>query len=350
MGTTYRGFENEHRLLKLLGKEGILHDVVNEVNNEKNEFWMGMRNKNTVMIYYKGGKILEISPTGLLSFDNNYIKEEERNKIPGVFNDVGDWLSKKEIIKEAISKRQQGEEGKQGREKIVQQEIMVKNNKNIKSDWFLVDMEYSSVKNAKKYGRFDMIALSREKNERGKHTIGIIELKAGIGAIDGVKAKRDSNDKKIIIGVKERGSGIDGHIKKVYDFLYDSNANTNLENLRKEIATIISNYHDLGLNYSMPKINEEDISSEPQDVKFIIMCADITPAEKKETIKKIRRAIFENEPKASKLCLESKFAWGSSFDKKFSNLNILLSIVDKEREIKNDDLIKLKKWEGKSIW
>lgn len=338
MGTTYRGFEKKHKLLKLLGKEGTLHDVINEVNDEKNKFWMGMRIKNTAMIYYMGGKILEISPTGLLSFDNNYIEKEERNNFPPNFNDVNDWLSKKEKIKEAVYKRQLGE-----REKVVQQEIMINNNKNGLSDWFLVDMEYSSVKNAKKYGRFDMIALSREKNERGKHTIGIIELKAGIGAIDGVKAKRDSNDKKTIIGVKERGSGIDGHIKKVYDFLYDSNANTNLENLRKEIATIISNYHDLGLNYSMPKINEEDISSEPQDVKFIIMCADITPAEKKETIKKIRRAIFENEPKASKLCLESKFAWGSSFDKKFSNLNILLSIVDKEREIKNDDLIKLKK-------
>jgi len=338
MGTTYRGFEKKHKLLKLLGKEGALHDVINEVNDEKNKFWMGMRIKNTAMIYYMGGKILEISPTGLLSFDNNYIEKEERNNFPPNFNDVNDWLSKKEKIKEAVYKHQLGE-----REKVVQQEIMINNNKNGLSDWFLVDMEYSSVKNAKKYGRFDMIALSREKNERGKHTIGIIELKAGIGAIDGVKAKRDSNDKKIIIGVKERGSGIDGHIKKVYDFLYDSNANTNLENLRKEIATIISNYHDLGLNYSMPKINEEDISSEPQDVKFIIMCADITPAEKKETIKKIRRAIFENEPKASKLCLESKFAWGSSFDKKFSNLNILLSIVDKEREIKNDDLIKLKK-------
>jgi len=341
MGTTYRGFENEHRLLKLLGKEGILHDVVNEVNNEKNEFWMGMRNKNTVMIYYKGGKILEISPTGLLSFDNNYIKEEERNKIPGVFNDVGDWLSKKEIIKEAISKRQQGEEGKQGREKIVQQEIMVKNNKNIKSDWFLVDMEYSSVKNAQNYGRFDMIALSREKNKNGKYTIGIIELKAGIDAINGVEAKRDSNNK--IIGIDGKGSGIDGHIKKVYDFLYDNNAKSNLENLRKEIATIISNYYDLGLNYSIPKINVDDISADPQDVAFVLMCADIVPEEKNEAIKKIRRVIFEKEPGASELCLESKFAWGSSFDEKFDNLNISLSIVDKEREIKNDDLIELTK-------
>ena len=342
MGTTYRGFEDEHRLLKLLGKDGALHDVVNEVNNEKNQFWMGMRNKNTVMIYYMGGKILEISSTGLLSFDNNYINEEERSKISGDFNDLGDWLSKKEKIKEAISKRQQGGGGKQGKEKIVQQEIMINNNKNVKSDWFLVDMEYSSVKNAKKYGRFDMIALSREKNESGKHTIGIIELKAGIDAINGVKAKRDSNGKEII-GVKERGSGIDGHIKKVYDFLYDSNAKTNLENLRKEITTIISNYHDLGLNYSIPEINEEDISVVPQDVNFIIMCADITPAEKNETIKKIRRVIFENEPGASELCLESKFSWGSSFDEKFGNLNISLSIVDKEREIKNDDLIELTK-------
>lgn len=341
MGTTYRGFENEHRLLKLLGKEGVLHDVVNEVNNEKNEFWMGMRNKNTVMIYYMGGKILEISSTGLLSFDNNYINEEERNKIPGDFNDVGDWLSKKEKIKEAILKRQQGGAGKQGREKIVQQEIMIKNNKSNKSDWFLVDMEYSSVKNAKKYGRFDMIALSREKNKRGKYTIGIIELKAGIAAINGVGAKRDSNNK--IIGIEGKGSGIDGHIKKVYDFLYDNNAKSNLENLRKEIATIISNYYDLGLNYSIPKINVDDISADPQDVEFIIMCADIVPEEKNEAIKKIRRVIFENEPGASELCLESKFAWGSSFDEKFGNLNILLSIVDKEREIKNDDLVELTK-------
>ena len=48
------------------------------------------------MIYYMGGKILEISPTGLLSFDNNYIEKEERNNFPPNFNDVNDWLSKKE--------------------------------------------------------------------------------------------------------------------------------------------------------------------------------------------------------------------------------------------------------------
>lgn len=342
MGTTYRGFENGHRLLKLLGKEGALHDVVDEVNNEKNEFWMGMRINNSAMIYFMGGKILEISATGKLSFDNNYIKgEEESNKLSCDFKEIGAWLSKKDKIKEAISKHQQGEGKKGEREKIVQQEFMVNNNKNMRSDWFLVDMEYSSKKNAKKYGRFDMIALSREKNERGKYTIGIIELKAGTDAFNGVGAKRDS--RKNIIGIDEKGSGIDGHIKKIYDFLYDDNAKSNLETLRKEIATIISNYYDLGLNYSIPKINEEDISTEPQDVKFIIMCADIVSGEKTEVMKKIRRVIFENEPGASELCLESKFAWGPSFDKKFNDLNVFVSFVGNEREIKNVNLMKLTK-------
>ena len=125
MGTTYRGFEKKHKLLKLLGKEGKINDVINEVNDEKNKFWMGRRIKNTAMIYYMGGKILEISPTGLLSFDNNYIEKEERNNFPPNFNDVNDWLSKKEKIKEAVYKHQLGE-----REKVVQQEIMINNNKN----------------------------------------------------------------------------------------------------------------------------------------------------------------------------------------------------------------------------
>lgn len=335
MAKGYRGLTENHYLLKLLGAGGKLHSVIEKVNAD-NKYWLGMRD-NRVMLYYMGGKILEISAKGNLSFDDKYLKHSNISNIGALFAKISDWEKNEQILRNTIYNFQSSSHN----EKIAQQEIMLENNKTKDAEWFLVDMEYSVP--GISYGRFDMIAISKKKDKSGKYRIALVELKSGTDAFGGAKAIRDHNKK--IIDIERYGSGIAGHINNFYEFLYGPKAATTVKNLAKEIATIIKNYNELGIDTPFLDLRESDINIEPVCVECIILCTDVDLKNTDAAYHKARRFIFKNEYKSSELCLESDFCWNKNkeFDQKYGKLVLHISIVDKERVIKRNNFKQLKK-------
>lgn len=333
MAKGYRGLQKGHYLLKQLSAGGDYHIIVNKANNDK-IYWLGIRD-NKVMLYYMGGKILEIGEKGDLSFDAHYLAGDTSYTIGSRFKTIGDWLENENILIDAISDFQKSGHN----EKIAQQKIMIGNNSSDAAEWFLVDMEYSVP--GVSYGRFDMIAVSKEKDESGRHKIALIELKSGTGAFSGARAERNNNND--IIGLKSYGSGIAGHINNFYEYLHGQNAQNNLNNLAKEIAMIINNYNEIGITTPFSGFNAANINTDTKSVECVIMCVNIKKKEKEYAYKKCRRFIFENEEKQSKLCLESKYCWDKAFISKFGKLNLYFSAVDKKRVIKRSDFIQIQR-------
>lgn len=309
MKSDLRGLGEHHSLIEQLSNGGELYSITEKLKNEK-EYWMGIRN-NKVMIYYMGGKILDISSSGLLGFDPKYIAHyDNKIKIGKRFANAEDWLSKEKLLKSAIHSYQTNYNKN---EKIAQQEIILENNNSQNSEWYFVDMEYSVP--GISYGRFDMIAISKRQDELGKYQIMLVELKTGTNAFGGA-------------GEDTYGSGIAGHINNFYKFLYGESGKQNILRLAKEITTIMANYNALGLNNAGLNFALEDIDVAPENVKCVILCTDIKEKEKAQT--QASKYIF-NFKGASKWSLEKK--WGNSFEERIKKLNVDLSIVDKERVI-----------------
>lgn len=331
----YRGLPQNHSLLKNLCADGELHSIVEKVK-KGSKYWLGIRD-NKVMIYYLGGKISEISANGSISISNGYLKKEKYKNVKHKNLSLEEFEEIEEILKEEISEIQSTRHN----EKITQQEIMINNNKTKEAEWFLVDMEYSVT--GIRYGRFDMIALSKEKDETGKYRIALIELKSGTNAFGGVSAVRD--DRNEIVGIRNYGSGIAGHINNFYEFLCGKKSSYTIKNLAKEIVTIIENYNEIGIVTPFKNVTESEINTDIKSVECIILCTDIKKDKKEEAYRKARRYIFKNEHGASKLCLESDFCWNTDgqFCQKYNNLKLYISVVDKERVIKRADFRELKK-------
>ena len=113
-------------------------------------------------------------------------------------------------------------------EKQAQSKLVLLNNENEKSNWFCIDVEYiKQFRNQKEKdqsefnGRFDIIALSKEK----PHRVALIELKYGSGAIGGK-------------------SGIYKHVE---DFSRFSDKGFFEGHLKQEIIEIIKSLIELGL-------------------------------------------------------------------------------------------------------
>lgn len=335
MAKGYRGLPEEHFLLKQLCCDGEFHNIVEKIKSG-NKYWLGIRD-NKVMLYFMGGKILEVSAMGKLSFDEKYLDGVNRTNIGSTFKTIAHWEQNEKILSDAISKFQKSGHN----EKIAQQEIMIENNNAKDSEWFLVDMEYSVP--GISYGRFDMIALSKEKDENGKYKIALVELKSGMEAFGGASSIRDN--KNNIVGIKSYGSGISGHINNFYEFLYGEKAPKTVENLAQEIVTIVRNYNEIGIQTPYNNIDQDEINTNVDSVECLILCTDIDPTKKDAAYHKARRFIFKGEKGASVLCLESDFCWNKNglFEQKYDRLKLYISIVDKERVIKRTEFRELKK-------
>ncbi len=140
-------------------------------------------------------------------------------------------------------------------EKKAQSKLVILNNQNKKSNWFCIDVEYVKAfdnqleKDESEFnGRFDIIALSKEK----PHRTALIELKYGNNAIGG-------------------NSGIYKHIEDFSKFCQKGFFG---EHLKHEIIDIIKSQIKLGIEvpFELPKLNS--ILSEPE---FYFITLDNNP-------------------------------------------------------------------------
>ena len=209
--------------------------------NHKDELFIGVRN-DYLNLYYNCDSIAKIEYKNSAIYceiDKFYLDglsskgKEKRYKITP--NQICEQYEK---IKENSDK-------KTTNEKKAQSKLVLLNNRNEKSKWFCIDVEYVKAFNnqsekdkAEFNGRFDIIALSKEK----PHKVALIELKYGSGSIGGE-------------------SGIYKHIK---DFSEFCNKRFFEKHLKQEIIEIINSqiYLDIEVPFELP--NLESILPEPE--------------------------------------------------------------------------------------
>lgn len=160
-------------------------------------------------------------------------------------------LSPEEIVK-SFEKIKKNSDVRSTPEKKAQQALVSANNANKDSGWVCVDIEYrqstktqTTLDEAEQFkGRFDIVALSKEK----PHRIAIIELKYNDSAIGG-------------------NSGVVKHLKDFHKF----NNDICIENLKNEIKIQLDNLTELEILTDAPSI--EDMNNDfASDLEFYMIC------------------------------------------------------------------------------
>ncbi len=225
--------------------------------------------------YYLGGK--------------HYSNKEKRHRI------------EPEKITEQNKKIKENSDKKSTQEKVAQSKLFILNNSNIDSKWFCIDVEYvkqfNNAEDKKKSdfnGRFDIIALSKEK----PHRVALIELKYGSGAISGA-------------------SGIYKHVQDFSNFIEKGFFKGHL---RQEIIKIIKSQLDIGISVPFTLPNENNILS--PDFYFITLDNN-AKTDKASTPKQTMAGyLFKNKRwnckrLSTKYCVERDFGDITKKDNKF---------------------------------
>ena len=277
------------KMIEKIKKSPEVYAYIQSLIQEKADMFVAIR-ENYLNIYYLGASLAKIR------FDEkNSIVFELHKKYMGLDEDgymCLSWEKHKEYldkIKENISriafnsdKKQNSEESKHGkitREKICQQWII--NNNNMKDgDWYYVDMEYTMKEVPS--GRFDMIAVKRNVNEKGQHQVALVELKIGNSSYPSMNGKLYAIHEAEYKDIKEHslyayqtketyvsfGSGLVGHLCDYMRFLNGKH----YENLRQEIVCQIESLKELGIlseNNKISEIKNSKMLSDRPEIYFV---------------------------------------------------------------------------------
>ena len=263
----------------------------------REDLFLGVRNEY-INLYYKAASVCKLKSGLNCEVAKKYIFGEGKKYTTVSIETI---LEKYECIKNAID----GIASTRADEKKAQQQLIYLNNSNGDSKWFCIDIEYVKERNHKgetTYGRFDIIAISKEK----PHIVALIELKYGSKAIGGK-------------------SGILKHVKDYANFIRDQ---IFLTHMRKEIAAIVESLN--WLNACNIKIdNENDIACVPE-FYFITL-----NNEDNKALKTMRRYVLQNEYGASIHTVEKEL--GIDITKQ-NKMNFTPSFLFSDRTIKNNDI------------
>lgn len=300
--------------IKAIKNHKELNGVITRIRtNNPNNLILGIRN-NYIDIYHRCSKVIEI-PLGT--------KGVRKPKIDKTYEgSLGYEIDKTHINQEFIEKIRISqinaylELEKNTPEKDFQHTIIVENNKLTDAKWFCVDLEYLIHRNStqdKYFGRQDIIAISKEKNE--KYKIAIIELKVGKDAFKksgGVKDAKLKNfiDTGNVIDLNDKdfynlGSGILGHFSNFVRSLDDSKYRDNksrFEILKDDVVNIIKSYAQLGFGDKLfqefaSSITAEQIADYPEIIFLVYTDKDTQNII--DLKKEFKKYIFESSTEMS---------------------------------------------------
>jgi len=215
-----------------------------------------------VMLYYRGGKILELSSKGeMKGLDPEYLTSKYKKYFEDVKNqpsleNIEDYIPKaKHIIDFYVTIRRN-----HLWEKEIQQRVVMENNYSPNSsdtDFFIIDMEYQDSGK-----RFDIVALrwdsspaARKLSKGHLPKITIFEVKQGCNSING-------------------DSGIYEHLKDFKEFV---DAKNTAEDFKKDMIDVFNQKIRLGLMGKGKHTNKE-IKKIDEDIDFVLLLANYKPA------------------------------------------------------------------------
>lgn len=242
-----------------------LHELI-----KREELFFGVRN-GYFNLYYQGASAGEcrFQETGGLSIATHekYLGKDGKNYKS---LSLEEFLTKCNGILLDIERVQST--GKNLREKPAQQALILANNRNENSRWYCVDLEYVQEpedKSKSKFGRFDIVAVSRTAGKEGRHRVALIELKAGYKTAypsnfpkkENAWLRKQIDDQAFSVYDYEGslGSGIVGHLA---DFCRFERAGQ-FEKLKEEVCEILSNKRALDFEIPCPELRPKDLEERP---------------------------------------------------------------------------------------
>ena len=290
----------------------------NLYQQNKDKLFIGVRN-NYLNIYYNCDSISTVEykkPRGEKEkrivceidkyyLDGNHYDSKSKDKRFRV--DINQLLEDFDTIQANSNKRISDE-------KKAQSKLVILNNSNPNSKWYCLDIEWKKAfasqtkkDDAKFNGRFDIIAISKEK----PHTVAFIELKYGRNAIGGE-------------------SGVYKHIHDFHTFT----VNNYFESMKKEIVEIIKSQVNLGIVVptSLHGIKSNNITN----YEFYIITLNNTESDNKSSPKQTMAGYLFKEKRwgckrlSSKAKVEDTF--GDVTDKENKNIHVNFLFSDQTIE------------------
>lgn len=232
---------------------------------------------NSVMIYYRGGRVLCISDNGtIVGLAPEYIINEEIPVPQPDLNDITNYFSK---AKNIVDKHEQNERIAKLREKEIQQRVVYENNLSVNAqntDYFIADTEWQ---NSDLRGRADIVAFRwhRSGNKRpSKVQLTLIEIKQGANAIKGdcglvehysdflnlkgnAELTKELGKDMLTILIQKQNLGL---IKGIDQYLINGKVPQIVEEV--DFVFLLANYHHYSTNL------RQEIQKLPKDSKFFV--------------------------------------------------------------------------------
>lgn len=234
--------------------------------------------QNKIIVYYRGGRLFELSEDGVLSGLNSNYAKGTNIKIPSINKDnIDEYIH---IAKHIMDMHESGvlEDKKKNlsklAEKEIQQRIVYENNLSANAkdtDYYIVDVEWADNDTLK--GRADIVAFrcSRKEHRKRSLQLTLIEVKQGDNALrgpsgltkhyDAYKRLKDNSEDTVQLAKDMRNVLKQKHelgLIKGLDFLYrDSNGKIMQPKLQEgvEFAFVLANYHYYSSNLANECMN-----------------------------------------------------------------------------------------------
>lgn len=202
---------------------------------------------DSVMIYYRGGKILTVYEKGLLAglTDEYYLSPDTERILPSI-EGLHDYLAHAKHIVDIYESMQNSKLG----EKEIQQRVVYENNLSVnadKTDYFIADVEWAD--NDDLGGRIDIVAFRWNHMEHRKRIVQLtlIEVKQGEDAI------------------RTNGENSPGLKKHYEDYLSFKKDQESVNRVAKDMLLVLKQKKELGLVKGLDKLFEKGSTEiEPQ--------------------------------------------------------------------------------------
>jgi hypothetical protein len=217
---------------------------------------------SSIMIYYRGGKLLEIVENGnifnLKELDKNYLTHAQSVTIPTITN-ISTYIPEaKHIVDFYIRNVRNHLWEKEIQQKIVRENNYSPNSEN--TDYFVIDIEYQDV------GRADIVALRWDSKSIARKLQGgylpqitIFEVKQGFNSVTGK-------------------SGMSDHLRDFNLFIENS---VNITSFKNDMIEVFRQKRELGLidGLALPNgHNHNDVNAVASDIDFVFLLANYPPA------------------------------------------------------------------------
>lgn len=197
---------------------------------------------DSVMIYYRGGKILTVYEKGLLAglTDEYYLSPDTERILPSI-EGLHDYLAHVKHIVDIYESMQNSKLG----EKEIQQRVVYENNLSVnadKTDYFIADVEWAD--NDALGGRADIVAFRWNHMEHCNRIIQLtlIEVKQGEAAIK-------TNG--------EKSSGLKKHYEDYLSFKKDQES---VNCVAKDMLLVLKQKKELGLVKGLDNLFEKKVT------------------------------------------------------------------------------------------